>query len=531
MVATIALLLLLSGVTSVLAPTAGTVRVDRSTPSKQVAVRVAPRTSPATPESTLDLSLSASPGTICALGREDCSAGPGESRVTLTAVDSTTPPNGTMGMAIGASVPILSFVPFGNIRLASEPEFATVCTESNGQQWRGGSGSGSNCPPIPVSSGTSGGGSYWGWNWSNNASENELTDGDSWSVSFWVVANGPPFSLVPVDACVAVGCSAAGSSSVGGVYSSATYITSPNSTVTIQSFPVATLQVVYESPPAVTIWETGLPPGTPWSVQVNGSSYTSGTNAISVASNLQNGSYRLTVTPLPGFFLTGYEQPLVVSGATTVTLEWHPFTWLVTFQESGLANGAEWGVRAGTENASSTGDALPLFLPNGTYAFTVGSPVGYETNVTTGEILVIGSVPGYGFLIPFRPTPSYLAGTVMPPSASVRVDNVSVRVVDGSFNATVPPGAHWVVATAPGFEPWSEEVSTSPQKTTEISVQLRPNPSGFGTVNVPPRMGLFASTEVLIALVTLLAISCLLAVATARVRGRARRRGPRAPRP
>jgi hypothetical protein len=98
--------------------------------------------------------------------------------------------------------------------------------------------------------------SYLGWNWSTNRTDNIMYVGDSWTASFNVIATGPPFAVVPVDACTTTNCRAGGSGAVDGVYTAATYVPYTNNTVITSSFPLG--QVTVESTPAIT-----LPPVTP----------------------------------------------------------------------------------------------------------------------------------------------------------------------------------------------------------------------------------------------------------------------------
>ncbi|MCI4323133.1 MAG: hypothetical protein L3K03_03800 [Thermoplasmata archaeon] len=174
--------------------------------------------------------------------------------------------------ATGTGVPLFSYVSFGSIHLAPNPQFQTVCTLSTGQLW----GGGNKCPATPVNLTSPSGVHYWGWNWSNNASQNKLYIGDSWSVSFWVVATGPPYELVPVDACITEECNFGGSTSVGGVYSSATYLPASNLSVVTESFPLGSVNVIASAspappptaPPAAPVPPPGIPVASPTPISV-----------------------------------------------------------------------------------------------------------------------------------------------------------------------------------------------------------------------------------------------------------------------
>jgi hypothetical protein len=173
-------------------------------------------------------------------------------------------------VANGTKQPLFSFVPFGAIQMApgNLSQVVTVCTLSSGIFWRGGTGSQARCPSQPQVFETPTGVHWYGWNWSNNASENAMYVGDTWQVSFNVLANGPPYTTVPVDACVAKpSCAIGGSTSVDGYYSAATYLPVTNHSVIQESFPLAELTVEASTglapPPTAPPPPPPLPPGLP----------------------------------------------------------------------------------------------------------------------------------------------------------------------------------------------------------------------------------------------------------------------------
>ncbi|MCI4350841.1 MAG: hypothetical protein L3K15_04950 [Thermoplasmata archaeon] len=98
------------------------------------------------------------------------------------------------------------------------------------------------------------------WNWSTDPKANVMYVGDSWTASFNIVANGPPFTTVPVDACILTTCRQAGSDAVaGGLFTNALYIPVDNGTPVQPSFPVATILVEPTSTPT----PAPAPPPTP----------------------------------------------------------------------------------------------------------------------------------------------------------------------------------------------------------------------------------------------------------------------------
>lgn len=159
-------------------------------------------------------------------------------------------------VATGTNSPLFSFVPFGNIEVlpGADAQFKTVCLFGDGA-------TSPNCPvqpivtTVPTGPGTNA--SVYSWNWSTVPSRNLMYAGDTWIASFWVMANGPPYAVVPVDACITTYCALGGSTALGGYYTAATYLPVTNLSVVRESFPLGTLGV--ESPPSV-VPPPALPP-------------------------------------------------------------------------------------------------------------------------------------------------------------------------------------------------------------------------------------------------------------------------------
>ena len=158
--------------------------------------------------------------------------------------------------ANGTGQPMFTFVPFGNIAVAPQPQFAAACIQPTGYL--------SSCqiePSLLLKNGVR----YLGWNWSTNKTLNAIYAGDTWTASFNVVNTGPPYEqVVPVDACTTTGCLAAGSGAEAGVFTWADYRPGSNTTPAIvQSFPVATLTVELAAAPAPPSVSPPTPPIAP----------------------------------------------------------------------------------------------------------------------------------------------------------------------------------------------------------------------------------------------------------------------------
>jgi len=162
-------------------------------------------------------------------------------------------------VALGTNHPLFTFVPWGSIRVlpGQLAQFRTACLLGDGNV-------APNCPTQPVTHNLPLGPglnvTVYGWNWSSVPSENQMVGGDTWIASFWIMSIGPPYGVVPVDACKGTACSLGNSGVVGGVYTAATYIPPTNITEVIQSFPLAVINV--EAPPS-TVPPPTLPSAPP----------------------------------------------------------------------------------------------------------------------------------------------------------------------------------------------------------------------------------------------------------------------------
>ncbi|HZY92972.1 MAG TPA: hypothetical protein VFG07_09430 [Thermoplasmata archaeon] len=153
--------------------------------------------------------------------------------------------------AYGGSRPMFEFTPFGAIQPAPLLNAAVACIH-NGLPSPG-------CQVTPTVT-TRGEALSLGWNWSTTSSQNQMSVGDTWEAQFDIMATGPPYTFVPVDACITIPCLMAQSGSVNGFYTEASYSTSLTGPAVAQSFPLAEIRVVSV---ALTTVPTVPPPAPP----------------------------------------------------------------------------------------------------------------------------------------------------------------------------------------------------------------------------------------------------------------------------
>jgi hypothetical protein len=140
----------------------------------------------------------------------------------------------------------------------------------------------------------------------------------------------------------------------------------------------------------VSFTETGLSPGTAWSVTVGGASL-EGTGTT-LSTNEANGSFPFSVVAIAGYSVSPAAGVADVSGAGVgVTVTFTLVAYPLDFTESGLASGTLWTVAVGGSSSAGTGSVLGFSEPNGTYPYAVAAPPGYTVTPSNGSVLVDGS--------------------------------------------------------------------------------------------------------------------------------------------
>jgi YVTN family beta-propeller protein len=176
--------------------------------------------------------------------------------------------------------------------------------------------------------------------------------------------------------------------------STVAYAADPESGVLTVSGAGAVTVVPFRPGFAVAFTEVGLPPGTLWTVTLNGSPQNSTHGALEFV--LGNGTYGYTVSSANTKF-AGTRGNLTVNGTgITVALTFELVRYQVAFQETGLAPGVPWltflvGAPAGEFVCIDDHCSAPLGEPNGTYRYDVDSPPGYNATGGSGLLTVQGA--------------------------------------------------------------------------------------------------------------------------------------------
>ncbi len=213
-----------------------------------------------------------------------------------------------------------------------------------------------------------------------NFTESGLPAGTSWSVAIGAQnpsSTHPWLALQEPNGTYAF--------TVGGVPG---YTTTWSGSVTVNA--AATAVAVAFSPVLypVQFQEAGLPSGSSWSVTVGTSTLTSTGSVLSF--DLANGTASYKIGGVAGYVAPWSGTVSVTPSTAPVEIAFVPYTYLVTFQESGLPAGTSWTLAVGGTSSTGTTTTLSLPLANGTYAYAASPVTGFATG-PSGTVTISGA--------------------------------------------------------------------------------------------------------------------------------------------
>ena len=143
----------------------------------------------------------------------------------------------------------------------------------------------------------------------------------------------------------------------------------------------------------VTFTETGLDPGTSWTVTLGNEVKTS--NTTQIVFTVHYGSYQFAVGQVVDYHASQYSGIVDVLGAdTSVTINWNLEVYSITFSETGfdLITKFSWSISINNgEPISSRSSSFTVNEPNGTYNFLILQMTDYSISPSNGTIIIDGS--------------------------------------------------------------------------------------------------------------------------------------------
>lgn len=258
-------------------------------------------------------------------------------------------------------------------------------------------------------------------------------------------------------------------------------------------------------------WTVVLQPSPPGQPPLTGNS-TNGTNAFTVAT----GSYTYSVSSV-GYAARPSHGSVSVTNTTPPVRIAFSLVPVLQVNETGLGPGRAWtvSVEDGSvwSNKTSVGSNVTFFafdLAPGGYTWTA-SASNYSAAPSSGS----GTSPGANYAATaFTIVNGTLRGTINVPTATLWIDNKIVSITGGNFSVSLAPGVQSIRATAPGYEPYYNNVTTGSGGPTPIAIVMTPTGSGSNGL-----WGISTFGWVLVAALAAVALALLAVVLVLRRRG------------
>lgn len=202
----------------------------------------------------------------------------------------------------------------------------------------------------------------------------------------------------------------------------------------------------------VTFHETGLSPGTSWSVDLNGTTLSG--SSTSLATTEPNGTYPFSVPAVQGHNASPSSGQVHVEGNAVTTQIAFSAVYAVTFVESGLPSDALWSVTLGTATETSlvteSTDSIQFTVQNGTYPYVVTPPAGYDANPSSNSVTVAGGAlfvdvtfSDHTYAVTFEETgldegTSWAVQVTGGPSPAPGPGDLTTNLPNGSYSYSIP---------------------------------------------------------------------------------------------
>ncbi len=232
----------------------------------------------------------------------------------------------------------------------------------------------------------------------------------------------------------------------------------------------------------VELLQSGLASGASWSAIVGGQMETGQGSAL-LFFVPAGASYLYQVVPVAGYEVSPASGTVPVGSATyTVAVTFRAVVYPVTFSETGLSPGTVWTVTVDGVAHATSGDAVTVDLPNGSFSYSFANVTGASVSAGRGSGTVDGSATGVAVsYVPTHP-PVYVQVTTFDElwglGLAIAVIALVVGLVAWRAHRQRPPMRRDPVAPAPSASvatpaagsasgpkaDWSEESSSGSPK-------------------------------------------------------------------
>jgi YVTN family beta-propeller protein len=234
-----------------------------------------------------------------------------------------------------------------------------------------------------------------------------------------------------------------------------------NGSTVINGSSVAVL-IAFAALYAISFVEEGLPSGANWSVGIGSESNRSAGATLVLAE--PNGTYAYRIAGPSGYAADAPGGTVAVRGAPVqVLVPFRPVTYAITFHATGLPAGTSWSVSVGGVTNSSRAATVVVWLPNGSYTYSLGLVPGYSSPNVSGSLRVLGG--GLSVEVRYHPTTYVVTFEArgLPAGAvwGLAIDSVSYSSSGPGLSVALTNGTYAYAVSAPaGFRgPGSGSVS------------------------------------------------------------------------
>ena len=162
----------------------------------------------------------------------------------------------------------------------------------------------------------------------------------------------------------------------------------------------------------ITFTESGLPSGTTWFVNLSSGAHLSSTNSTIIFQGTDQTKYNYTVSTSDFLFMPSQKNGSFIANSSgqSIKINFVQYIFVVTINETGLANGASWYLNvSGQPTIQTTSSNVTIYLQNGNYTLTAASSsfrkVTLSLNVDDSNVTqTIAFEP----IVNCLPSPSYL---------------------------------------------------------------------------------------------------------------------------
>lgn len=249
---------------------------------------------------------------------------------------------------------------------------------------------------------------------------------------------------------------------------------SPAGTIVVNGDPLGKPVIFSPVNYTVTFSEQGLLQHVGWSIDFNGTLYSSSNSSISVQTS--NGTYSYSVSKLSDYRNAQSTGFVRVDGANqNVTVIFIPVNYTVTFVQTSLPSNTVWSVVFNGIKNSSSSNTIAFFIQNGTYNFdTQNTSLYYVHGNSTGELNVNGKTVQQ--TVQYLKYASILVN-VTPGSLSLSLNGKVYNIGNnGSADLKISAGNYSVVIEKSGYHTYYSNLTATPGGIYYLNLTLKEYP-------------------------------------------------------